>query len=288
MRTQDFASFIMEREHVRKGKEGRPPRPKPWTTDPILQSYRFCNVRREDDKVTRWIADNWRKPIGEVGNPDLWFWMLVARLINHPDTLQFIHYKLRMTKKQMWDEERFIAAMHERHATGEKVWGGAYIVSTNGNRMNKAEYIAKFVLTPAWEKRTAMRPRKGETLESFCEMLLTLNGVQGFIAGQVIADTKYADKTLLQATDWGTFAVSGPGSKRGLNRIFGNDKDKPWNEQAWRKALAELRDATNRTIKKHIGELDAQDIQNCLCEFDKYERVRLGEGKPRSSYPGLR
>lgn len=32
--------------------------------------------------------------------------------------------------------------------------------------------------------------------------------------------------------------------------------------------------------------LDAQDLQNCLCEFDKYERVRMGQGRPRSRYPG--
>jgi hypothetical protein len=31
-----------------------------------------------------------------------------------------------------------------------------------------------------------------------------------------------------------------------------------------------------------------QDVQNCLCEFDKYERVKYGQGKPRSSYPGAR
>ena len=29
---------------------------KPWTADPILRDWRFTNVRREDDKTTRWIA----------------------------------------------------------------------------------------------------------------------------------------------------------------------------------------------------------------------------------------
>jgi hypothetical protein len=27
-----------------------------------------------------------------------------------------------------------------------------------------------------------------------------------------------------------------------------------------------------------------RDIEHCLCEFDKYERVRLGQGKPRAQY----
>jgi hypothetical protein len=33
-----------------------------------------------------------------------------------------------------------------------------------------------------------------------------------------------------------------------------------------------------------VGRLCAQDLQNCLCELDKYERVRLGEGKPKRRF----
>ena len=29
---------------------------------------------------------------------------------------------------------------------------------------------------------------------------------------------------------------------------------------------------------------EARDIEHTLCEFDKYERVRLNEGKMRSKY----
>jgi len=32
------------------------------------------------------------------------------------------------------------------------------------------------------------------------------------------------------------------------------------------------------------GKLYPTDIQFQMCEFDKYERVRLGQGKPRSRY----
>ena len=33
-----------------------------------------------------------------------------------------------------------------------------------------------------------------------------------------------------------------------------------------------------------LGDLHAADLQNCLCEFDKMERVRLGEGKPKRRF----
>jgi hypothetical protein len=30
--------------------------------------------------------------------------------------------------------------------------------------------------------------------------------------------------------------------------------------------------------------LSCSDVQFCLCEYDKYERTRLGEGKPKNKY----
>jgi hypothetical protein len=39
--------------------------------------------------------------------------------------------------------------------------------------------------------------------------------------------------------------------------------------------------------KARMPQLHAQDLQNCLCEFDKYERVRLGEGRPKAKYNGV-
>jgi hypothetical protein len=37
----------------------------------------FCSVRREDDRVSRWIAENWRDP--HADDPNLSFAMTVAR-----------------------------------------------------------------------------------------------------------------------------------------------------------------------------------------------------------------
>lgn len=292
MRVNDFVRFIRARHDIFHARTRL--KPKPWTKDTILQSYRFCNVYRELDKVTQWISTNWREPLSK--SSDLWFWMLVARLVNNPDTLALIGYKRNGWR---WDAERFVGKMRDQMRDGRKAWGGAYIVSTNGVQMEKSSYIAEHVLTPAWASRASIQPKKGDLLDDFCDRLLTLNGVQGFIAGQVIADAKYADPHLLVANDWKTFAISGPGSRRGLNRVMERDHETRWNEKEWKDCLLTLRVKTNAKLdvvnKKEnergrprpYPELHAQDVQNCLCEFDKYERVRLGQGKPRSTYPGI-
>ena len=39
-----------------------------------------------------------------------------------------------------------------------------------------------------------------------------------------------------------------------------------------------------RYLAYWIDGLEMRDIEHCLCEYDKYERVRLGEGRPRAKY----
>jgi hypothetical protein len=284
MRVTDLAKFIYARDQARLAKESGQPRP--YTQDPIISQFRFCNMQREHDKVTKWIAENWRLPLAQLDDENIWFWMLLARLVNVPETLACL---TDMVMSGVWDEELFMQTMRNRLDSGDKAWSAAYIVSTNGYALDKEVYVGKFVLTPAWERRLDFCPLLDEpmNLSLFCDKLRTLNGVSGFMAGQVIADAKYADPVLMQALDWHTFAVSGPGSRRGLNRVMDNNKDARWKEKKWYDVLQALRIETNDCLAMSFDckhQYHAQDIQNCLCEFDKYERVRLGEGTPRQRY----
>jgi hypothetical protein len=268
MRTKDLTKFILERENIRLKKEAGKPRP--WTKDEILHTYRFCNVHREDDKVTRWIAKNWREPYSDF--VDLWFAMVFARLFNLPSTLQ--HFSpLRLLR---WDVEDVCSVLEALREKGP-IFNGAYIVSTNGYKMDKVEYLVNRVLTPLWVARRRLRPTRDDTLASYHARLIEFDGLGSFMAGQVVADLKYIDP-LYQAPDWWTWAASGPGSRRGLNRVCEHAVDEPWREPQWLMALTQLRAQVGGTA------LHAQDLQNCLCEFDKYERVRLGEGRPKQVY----
>ena len=107
----------------------------------------------------------------------------------------------------------------------------------------------------------------------------------GFHAAQVVADVKYVGP-LRDASDWWDFAASGPGSRRGLNRVLGRPTDAPWKEKQWVKQVHVLRkEIAPALAKAGLPRMHAQDTQNCLCEFDKYERIRLGEGKGRKFVP---
>lgn len=270
-----FTYWISERHQIYLRKSRG--LPTPWTDDPILQQFRFCNVYRELDKVTVWIRKNWRDPNNE--NPDLWFAMVMARLFNLPSTLEDLGYPTR------WNMGEFLCDAHRLKDKGRPIFNGAYIVSTNGKKMDKLDYLAEYVLDPLWQDRKEVRPRVGDTLRSFCNRLTKYDGLGTFMAGQVVCDVKYATGSpLRKAEDWWTYAAPGPGSKRGLNRLLGNPIDQPWGTR-WENELAALQRQVTHLLPK-MPRIHAQDLQNCLCEFDKMERVRTGEGKPKQKYQG--
>jgi hypothetical protein len=268
--------WITEREQIRIRREaGEPP---PWTDDPILRDYRFCNVQREHDRVTRHIARTWRGPYADC--PHLWFGMAVARLINWPAALDEIGYPVP------FDRERFRDVLAARMERGEQTFGPAYVIPNGGSKKPKLEFVADDILYRLWRAREHMTPQPGTTLAAYCSRLIDFHGVGTFIAGQIIADLKYVEP-MRSARDWMTFAAPGPGSKQGLNRITGRPVGEKWSDAAWQRDFCRFEAAIRPELHRiGLGDLHAQDLQNCLCEVDKYLRMKNGEGKPKRRYPG--
>jgi len=259
----EFIKFITERELIRVRRERG--YDAPWTDDPILRTGYFCNVRREDDKVTRWITDNWVKPNAE--DPDMWFAMTVARNLNLPETLSAVGYPVP------WNPDNFLKALEKRKEEKQRIYNGAYMIrSSRTNGKMKAYYQVEKQFTPAWEKREKLRPRKGDTLDDYFNLLIPEHGFGHFLSGQIIADLKHVSP-LRSARDWFTWCIPGPGSQQGLNALVGKELLSTWKPYAFRQAVNELQIYVNR--RWDLTEpLDAQNIQNCLCEFSKYYKAK--------------
>lgn len=119
--------------------------------------------------------------------------------------------------------------------------------------------------------------------------LLNFDGMGNFLAGQVVADLAH----LPYGREWpdtDTWAPLGPGSARGINRLRGIPKDKAVSQVEFEQLLPELIGILRPQIADIWDDrrLQAMDVQNCLCEFDKYRRLQLQEGKVRARYDGGR
>lgn len=269
----ELLHWVKERESIRVKKEAG--EPKPWTTDPILRDYKFCNVRRNDDRVSKWIHNNWLKPY--KGSPDIAFAMCVARILNWPESLKRIEH---VVFAEYWDADKARKILKDYRDKKNKVFTGAYTVSTCGLTMDKIDYVIDKVFTPLAEN--LMTPHQGETLEHYWEYLCTFQGFSSFMAGQVIADLKYIEP-LLYADDWDTFAPLGPGSIRGLNRYFGRALTYNLKQQQGTEELMQIQCIINNELALDIA---LHDVQNVCCEFDKNMRLRYDNGKVRSKYQG--
>ena len=245
--------------------------PHPWTDDEILQTYSFCNVYRELDKVTVWIRENWKEPYAD--HPNLPFAMAVARQINWPDTLQEIGFP------EHWNPERIKAIMQGRMDRKEKVYTGAYMLTgTLGG--TKVEQTIDKILTPLYENPPTIYKN---SLEKTWAEYLPYAGFSGFMAYEVVTDLRHS-KYLENAEDIMTWANAGPGAKRGLNRIHGRLLEQTIKPRQLTIEMQELLDMAGDYIGSFLPDLEMREIEHCLCEYDKYERVRLGEGRPRAKY----
>lgn len=269
--------WICAREDMRLHKEAGGAYP--HSKDPLMSSVRYCNVRREDDKVTKWVAKFWRD--NRKGHtPNMPVAMTLARMVNNPDTLELMEWP------DTWDksyEEHVLDILRKRALDGHKVWSSAYMISTCGKPMPKSDYVVRHVCRAVAEKIPMWHSQMIGTLERAHKQLMTVDGLGSFLAAQVVADLKNQPENLLSyATDWHTWSAHGPGSLRGLAALYGGATVTP---SAYPAAIAGAWRAVCPLLPVGLQSMHMQDFQNCLCEFSKYMRVRAG-GMARNNYRG--
>ncbi len=272
-------NWIKHREQARKGKESN--KPKPWTSDTVLQQYRFCNVRRMDDKVSRWLVNYWYDKT-QPAHTNL-IAACVARLINWPLTLHHVSGGKPFTN---WNPKAMLRSLDDYKAGGNKVFTGAYII--NGARggsktkqiVENINYLAnhKTFLADSIVVTSSMR--------NTWHNVTLFPGMGSFMAGQVTADLRHVVKGAWLDKD--TWAPIGPGSRRGMRRLLGKEPLGSMSQNEFDDLLPLVIYAVRHNCEVIFADrkLEAMDIQNCLCEFDKYMRVLTGAGTPRSLYNG--
>ena len=270
--TSELVYWITERYAMKARKESYdfPLMKYGFSDDPHMGTVRYCNVHREDDKVTRWIRTYWNKP-----DDPAWKFVL-GRMVNLPETL---------SSMSAWNTpEQMKITMQQKRDAGFKVWTSAYTISTCGKSMDKIDYVFDWVV---WGVAQA-----GDLDYSSChdcwENLQNVYGLGSFLAAQVVADMKNTEGHPLQkAEDWWTFSAPGPGSLRGLSWYFSGT---PTGVTAsfYQSALNVCRSEVDPLIPKHIPRISDQDFQNCLCEFSKYMKVKVLNGHVRNKYAASR
>lgn len=258
-----LAYWIEEREAIRVLKEDGEPRP--WSDDRVFQTTYFTNVHREDDRVTKWVRENYTY---NSLSQSLELGMVAARIFNYPPTLLRVLGYLNPYRMNT-----LASMLEDLQKEKIQIWGGAYLITTHGQKMSKIDYCVELL-----QEANMLLPYKhGTTCREYYDRLMIIDGIGSFLAAQVVADLKNTEGHVLQnADDRMSFSAPGPGSLRGLAWYWEHDKVTPGEYPRLIRGVAD--------DLYWIGEM--QDLQNCMCEFDKYCRVLTGTGRSKRKYNG--
>lgn len=278
--------WISEREEIRKLKEsGAPP---PWTEDPILQTYRFCNVRRRHDKVSQWLINNFYTYAKDdpfiCRSDDFLQFAALNRFINWPPTLLNV-YGAGWHGTTHYDPKIITNAILNRQTRGEKIFSNAYMIRGGAEKgVPKIPYIVE-VTCGINIKRHAPVIRKALKTGSREKVALAfgfINNWGTFMSGQVTDDLTWSP-LLANPVDDTTWAPIGPGSSKGFNRMLKKPLHTPIKPKEWSRKLQLFRKWIITELGDEFSDMTLHDVQNCLCEISKYCRVLEG-GRMKNTY----
>ena len=285
MLIEEFYAFINERENIRLRKEGG--FPKPWTQDEVLQNYKFTNVFRKHDRTTVELRKRFYEKHYGQSSPEK-IVLLNCAIARYFGTWEFMQAVGWQTK---FDPELLKAVATERLKNKQRVFTGAYIITNQGIKAPKQDVVVDVFLTELWKAaeelvEIAMLTCSWEQTTEAMQRIQGFGGT-GFMAKEILLDTMFCDFWKTDSgkpLDYWSWTPLGPGSLRGAARVV----EKPKVDAIRCRAI--IRDISDHQDELWNHSVDAplcpHDIQFQLCEFDKYLRVKNGEGRPRSKYNG--
>lgn len=282
---QAFLYWVSEREKIRKKKEAG--EPWPWTEDPIFQTYKFCNVRRKDDKVSRWLRTNlYESPLFGLWEdlPNFLCFAALCRHLNWPPAILEV-VGLGGWGPAGYDGWRVGQILLNRQGQGLKVFSNAYLVRGSMQKgVSKIPFICEIVCGQRVKRRLPLLEKALSTRskEAVANTFQSVEGIGSFMAGQITDDLTWCS-VLQNPIDQYTWAPMGPGSRRGFNRMLSRPLHSPITKEEWKTNLINWRLRIRFELGSEFTGLSLHDVQNCLCEFDKYLRVKEG-GRMKNKY----
>ncbi len=266
---EEFFEFVNEREAIRILKEsGSSP---PWTHDPILQEFRFCNVFREDDRTTKYFRETVRDPLRD--RPEVLIATIGWRWFNRIETCS----RVTLGEWRDCDIDGIRAALRDP----KPLVTGAFLVVTPA-KMSKLEGILWCLrqAKESWIPNLCLEQEIGPwTLKDMHTELMRIPYLGRFMAYEVVTDLRHT-YLLEDASDTMTWASAGPGCLRGAGWVFNGDPDafKYGTKKAQSESLKIMHHLLWFSEQRWEGKpWEMREVEHCLCEYDKYRRAQNGQ-----------
>ncbi|WP_400194253.1 nucleotide kinase domain-containing protein [Hymenobacter sp. B81] len=244
----------------------------PWTSDPVLNSYRFTNVFRALDRVTQYLIGIQAE---QQDSRNVLFNTLLFKLFNKIETYRYLERALGPLRAEEFDLARYDELLTYRMAAGHTIYSGAYIMPSAGrvygHKLKHTNHLA--LLAQMLADRLEERVQACQTLKEVYDLLIAYPSLGKFLAFQYAIDLNYSSLTDFSEMD---FVVAGPGAINGIHKCFSSLGDYSYEEVI--RLMTEEQEAEcarlGLTAPSLYGRpLQLIDCQNLFCEVDKYLRV---------------
>jgi hypothetical protein len=253
----------------------------PWSPDPILQSYKFCNVFRAADRVSQYmIRDVAYGQDAETTPRDRVFQIVAFRTFSRIATWRAVIAELGGAPRL--DHLRsgtFGNALERARAQLGGLYTGAFILCANkafGFDEKHRNHVALF-RHMFLDNACAERVLQATALADVVALLQTFPLMGPFMAYQTAIDINYSELTNFSEND---YTQAGPGALRGLKKAFTDLGDYSasdtilWMVERQAEEFARL----DLQFRGLFGRpLHGIDCQGLFCELDKYCREAVPE-----------
>ena len=252
----------------------------PWTRDPILATYKFCNVFRAADRVSQYMIRNVCYHDEDCTPQDRIFQIVAFRTFSKIDTWRTVHERLgRYPTLDDLADGRFTAALDHAAATNGGLYTGAFILCATDaygrgrKHLNHVELWRHMFLVDDLARRIL----DAASLRQVYDELHRYPLMGDFMSYQTAIDLNYSALLAFSEND---FTQPGPGALRGIRKCFEDLGDyTPTDVIMW--MLDHQDEEMQRLGLPFRGlygrPLHAIDCQGLFCETDKYCREAAPE-----------
>jgi hypothetical protein len=249
--------------------------PPPWSDDPILQRFKFCNVFRAADRVSQYLIRHvaYREPSDSP--QDRLFQIVAFRTFSQPATWDGVIARLghAPTLEDLASGE-FENALNDVKRERGGLYTGAFILCATkafGFEEKHKNHVALFKRM-FLECEAGDRILHAESLEALVKFLQGFPLTGEFMSYQTAIDLNYSSLVNFSEND---YTQAGPGALRGLAKVFLDlGSFSPSETIAW---MVENQEREFDRLGLSFGglwgrRLHAIDCQGLFCEVDKYCR----------------
>jgi hypothetical protein len=124
--------FAAERQNVFFQRlEGHPP---PWTSDRVIQAYKFTNAYRASDRVSQYLIRNviYRSDLPR-DTKEVVFRILLFKVFNKIETWELLQEELGPLTYYGYSFERYDKVLSRAMTLGRRIYSAAYIMPSGGS-----------------------------------------------------------------------------------------------------------------------------------------------------------